>query len=228
MSARSVSLALAASLSLHASAAPTAVLDLVVRQQGEAAWQDTVLHAMSGMPAVYECAIFVSFTEGAAFAAAEFNITGTGAPTLTTVDASGTGLGALAPFDAASSTAGVFWSGDSFRIDDVMDIADDPAEGLAVVQLPPVLSGPDFNTQNPVMVFRFDLTIEMTDTFDLHLNIDEIAGLAVYTTTTGAGGTDGLDLSDISADGARIVVPAPAAWLAFAPAALVGTRRRRA
>lgn len=206
-----------------ASAAPVATLDLKVRLSDGMPWSENVPFVAFQR---YEFALFVSYTEGVALSDVRFNITGRDLPVDSTVHLVDPGLGDQAPFDAAAEANAVFWSVNAFRIDAASDVADSSAVGLRVAQLPPLLAGGAFSTDNPALVMRFDLTVGHSPTaWVSQITPGEGSG-RVFTSAVGAGAP--AFLSDVVYDGARIFVPAPSAAACVSVGAIALRRRRGA
>ncbi|QOJ00789.1 MAG: hypothetical protein HRU70_09905 [Phycisphaeraceae bacterium] len=185
---------------------------------------------------VVQAAMFIGFSEGYGLSGAVYQIRGFGGVAGDGVDIASAGLGRQAPFNFGAATQAVFGDGTNWRIDASSDAANSRNAGIATAQNSPPNLGVGFNTDNPALVYRFDIVVSADGTIrsiQLEAPLSELKGatstapgvIGVYTSNQASRGTN---YSDVTTDGATIrVVPTPGALALLGLGGLVAGRRRR-
>jgi len=207
-------------------AQPSAVLDMRIRfQHGDPTWHDVVPLSPG---ATYECALFVSFSEGYGLGGLSTAIVGTSSDSMPgTVDFASAGQGRQTPFTVGPSPTEVFMTSNGFRIDREGDLADSPTQGILLSQVPPNFAGNDFSTANPALVYRFLFTASGTS-FPFETVIDAPVSqlhngrVSVF---VGSDSPQSLNITNVVSDPARIVLPSPASLLVLGVLAWLPRRR---
>ncbi len=131
-------------------------------------------------------------------------------------------------FSAQTLVSREFSSGSLVKIDIASDVAL-PGSGIGWVgpgQPNFDFSGGNYVTDNPVMIFSYDLTWEGNST-DIGMVLNPFTGRAMALFTTNNGNTIRLNAPAVSINTARIVIPGPATALVIGLAVPVLVRRRR-
>lgn len=224
-------------------------IDIKVRLSGDEVWADSLNYVSpigSTTPAHVEVGIFYERATGYGFSGAVHNVLVHSWDTINDVvtlldrpDSAQHPDGRQGRFNFGAQRQAVYLGGvepNKLRIAAANNTQDALGGGISVKQNTPSASGSNFDTSNPVLAFRFDVTLAcrpsgVVTTYDFEIPVERVANFAIYSTQQSTNGTN-VSLSSLVLDGAAVqtqwqVVPAPGALAIAGLASLAAARRKR-